>query len=120
MTRDSPQTYNAVMSTTASPVASKTEVIQILRENAESIRNLGVVQLGLFGSFVREEQTATSDVDILIDFAEGQATFDNFMDFCFLLEDAFGRKVEVVTAKYLSPYIGPHILREVEYVSLDG
>ncbi len=111
--------YNAGMSTTVSPVATKADVIRLLHQNTERIRRFGIIRLGLFGSFVREEQTTESDVDILVDFAEGQATFDHFMDFCFLLEDLFGRKVEVVTVKYLSPYIGPHILREVEYVSLD-
>jgi len=120
MTRESSVTYNVGMSTVVSPVASKAEVVALLRQHAETIRSLGVERIGLFGSFVREEQTPESDVDILIDFREEEATFDNFMDLCFLLEDHLGRKVEVLTAKYLSPYIGPHILREVEYVSLDN
>ena len=35
----------------------------------------------------------------------------------FLLEDLFGRRVDLVTTEALSPHIGPHILREVEYVT---
>jgi predicted nucleotidyltransferase len=34
------------------------------------------------------------------------------------LEDLFGRQVDLITTESLSPYIGPHILREVEYASL--
>jgi predicted nucleotidyltransferase len=45
-------------------------------------------------------------------------TFDNFMEVAFLLEELLGRKVEVVTPEALSPYIGPHILREVERVPI--
>lgn len=45
-------------------------------------------------------------------------TFDNFMEVSFLLEDLLGRKVELVTPESLSPYIGPHILREVESVDI--
>jgi len=35
------------------------------------------------------------------------------------LEDLLGRPVELVTPESLSPYIGPRIIEEVEYVSLD-
>jgi predicted nucleotidyltransferase len=38
------------------------------------------------------------------------------MDVSFLLEEALGRKVEIVTPEGLSPHIGPHILKEVERV----
>ncbi|MEA3356270.1 MAG: hypothetical protein U9Q23_02855 [Candidatus Bipolaricaulota bacterium] len=34
------------------------------------------------------------------------------------LENLLGRRVELVTPEALSPYIGPHILREVERVSV--
>ena len=36
----------------------------------------------------------------------------------FFLEDLLGRKVDLITTESLSPYIGPHILREVEYAPL--
>ena len=78
---------------------------------------VGVCQLGLFGSTVRGENTPKSDIDILIDFSEGQETYHNFMDACSILQDAFGKtKLDVVTKKGLSPYIGKTILNEVEYV----
>jgi len=34
-----------------------------------------------------------------------------------LLEDILGREVDLLTPESLSPHIGPHILREVEYFS---
>ena len=78
---------------------------------------VGVSQLGLFGSTVRGENTSKSDIDILIDFNVGQETYLNFMDACSILQDAFGKmKLDVVTKKGLSPYIGETILKEVEYV----
>jgi hypothetical protein len=91
-----------------------------LRLHREQVRALGVRRLGLFGSFVRGEQRADSDVDVLVEFEIGRKTFDNFMQLALLLERLFGREVEVVTPESLSPYIRPHILREVEYVSLVG
>ncbi len=61
--------------------------------------------------------TDQSDVDILVEFEPQQKSFNNFMDLCFFLEDLLGRNVDLVTKESLSPYIGPRILDEVEYVS---
>jgi predicted nucleotidyltransferase len=60
-----------------------------------------------------------SDIDILVAFKPEQKTFENFMNLSFFLEDIFGRSVDLVTVEALSPYIGPHILEEVEYVTID-
>ena len=99
-------------------IQTKQDIVKALRDNHVQIQALGVERLGLFGSFVRGHQNAQSDVDMLVEFKPGQKTFDNFMQLCFLLEDLLQRRVEVVTPESLSPYIGPHILREVEYVAL--
>ena len=99
------------------PVESKEEIVQRLRGARQQLAALGVTGIVLFGSFVTGRQTATSDVDILVDFAPAQHSFDNFMELSFLLEELLGRRVELVTPEALSPHIGPHILREVERVS---
>lgn len=100
------------------PVRTKGEVLDRLSRNAEHLRVLGVQRLGLFGSFVREDQGPESDVDLLVEFQSGKKTFDNFMDLSFFLEDLLQRRVEVVTTESLSPYIGPNIIKEAEFVSL--
>ena len=102
----------------ANKVTTKEELIRRILEQRERLSFLGVTSIGLFGSFVREGQTASSDIDILVEFAPEKHTFDNFMEVSFLLEDTLGRKVEVVTPEGLSPHIGPHILKEVERVSV--
>jgi uncharacterized protein len=100
-------------------VQTKEHVLSLLQEHQHHIRSLGVRRLGLFGSFVREQQGQESDVDILVEFEPGHKTFDAFMELAFFLEGLFGRRVELVTPESLSPYIGPHILREMEYVPFD-
>jgi predicted nucleotidyltransferase len=97
---------------------TKKEIVTALLEHKEQIQALGVKRLGLFGSFVREQQTPQSDVDLLVEFEQGQKTFNHFMQLAFLLEEILQRRVELVTSESLSPYIGPHILKEVEYVPL--
>lgn len=99
-------------------VQTKKDILLLIQQHQTSIKNLGVRRLGLFGSFVREQQMGDSDVDILVEFERGYKTFDNFMQVAFLLEELFGRRVELITPEALSPYIGPHIIREVEYAPL--
>lgn len=101
-------------------VETKKGVFSLVQEHQSQIRKLGVSRLGLFGSFVREQQDSDSDVDVLVEFERGRKTYDNFVQVAFLLEELFGRRVELITPEALSPYIGPHILREVENVPLSA
>jgi hypothetical protein len=85
------------------------------------LKRFGVERCGVFGSFVRDTGIHDqSDVDILVVFKPGQKTFDNFMHLSFFLEDIFDRAVDLITIESLSPYIGPRILNEVEYVSVSA
>jgi len=96
---------------------TKHAVIETLRANEAAIRSFGVRRLGIFGSVARDEHNEQSDIDLLVEFQKGTKTFDNFIHLVFFLEELLGRKVELVTTDSLSPYIGPRILKEVEYVS---
>jgi predicted nucleotidyltransferase len=95
---------------------TKSEVLSLLSAHAGDLQRFGVQRYGLFGSFVRQEQQATSDIDLLVEFLPGQKTFDNFMNLAFFLEELFGRRVELVTREALSP----HILAEVEYAAINA
>ena len=96
-------------------VQTKEQVLSLLQKHRHHLRACGVRRLGLFGSFVREQQGRESAVDMLVEFEPGAKTFDAFMQLAFFLEVLFGRRVELVTPESLSPYIGPHILREMIY-----
>lgn len=100
-------------------VPTKDEILHVLEESGQRIASFGVRRLGLFGSFARGRQRPDSDVDLLVEFEPGRKTFDSFMHLSFFLEDLLQRPVELVTTQALSPYLGPHILEEVEYVNLD-
>lgn len=100
-------------------VQTKQDVLSLIEEHRIRIAEFGVQRLGLFGSFVRGEQNEESDVDVLVEFEPEKKTFDAFIQLSFFLEDLLQRRVELVTLESLSPYIGPHILDEAEYVSID-
>ena len=98
-------------------VSNKNRVLELIGDNRRAIKLLGVKRLGLFGSFVRDEQDDQSDVDFIVEFEQGKKSFDNFVQLAYLLEGLLGRRVELVTPEALSPYIGPWILKEVEYAA---
>lgn len=97
---------------------SKDQIFKILREQHANLSALGVRRIGLFGSFVRGESTEESDVDLLVEFEPGQKTFDHFVQLSDLLQELLQRPIELVTPESLSPYLGPRILKTVEYVSV--
>ncbi|MRG47079.1 nucleotidyltransferase [Chitinophaga sp. SYP-B3965] len=102
-----------------SAVHSKSLLLHRLSTHGDKIKAFGVKELGLFGSFKKDTNIHNdSDVDFLIEFEKGQKSYDNFMGVSTYLEELLGRKVELVTPQSLSKYIGPHILKEVEQVSL--
>jgi predicted nucleotidyltransferase len=92
----------------------------MLADREQHLAEFGVKQIGLFGSYLRNEATINSDIDLLVDISRERKTFRNFMALNYYLEDLFGCKVELVTKQSLSPYIGPHILKTVEYVPIAG
>ena len=89
------------------------DVLQILKTlKPELARRYHVKSLGLFGSLVRGEQTATSDVDILVEF-EAPVGFFQFLELEEYLGERLGQKVDLVSKKALKPQIGRRILQEV-------
>jgi len=95
----------------------KNPVIKKLEAAAPAIRSqFGVTRIGIFGSFARNEQTRTSDVDVLVDFATGYATLKNFIGLCDYLEVLFRKKVDLLTVEGVDKYIRPAVESEVIWV----
>lgn len=87
-------------------------ILKLLEEHENEIRNkYGVKRIGIFGSYVKGEETEKSDVDILVEFE--QSTLSNFMGLNFFLEELLGKKVDLVTTNALSPYLSPQVKKEV-------
>ena len=91
---------------------TRDEAIRRLHTVESKIRGFGVRRLALFGSVLRNEARPESDVDLLVEFAPNEKTFDRFMALADLLEDTLQHRVELITTESLSPFIGPHILAE--------
>lgn len=74
-----------------------------------------VKELGIFGSYVRQEQTESSDVDVLVEFSEVPSLL-KFVNLENYLSDNLGVKVDLVHKSGLKPRLGERILAEVVYL----
>jgi len=89
---------------------SHTEIIDFLKSEKTFLSNeFGVVNIGLFGSFAKGEQTADSDIDILVELKEPR--FDWLAGLKIYLEQIFEKKIELVRK---SDLLKNHFIRRVE------
>ncbi|MBW4465495.1 MAG: nucleotidyltransferase family protein [Pegethrix bostrychoides GSE-TBD4-15B] len=95
---------------------NRDEVLAFLTDHRNTLRQLGVRSLALFGSVARAEATADSDIDILVDL-EQPVTFDRYMDIKFYLEDHLKASVDLVTWKSLHPQLHSTVQKEAIYVA---
>ena len=96
-------------------VTSSSEVFSILDSLKETLREMGVMRLGLFGSFARGDNSSGSDVDVIVSFLPGYKNYDNFYRLAELLEKHFGRKVEIITEESVSPHLRREIEKDIGY-----
>ena len=93
------------------------KILKKIQKNTDDIKKFGVIKLGLFGSYIKDEQKNESDIDILVEFERDQKTFDNYMDLKFFLENLFGNEVDLVISDALKPALKPYILESVKYAT---
>ena len=92
------------------------EIIKVLKEHKPLLEHkYHVSTLGIFGSYVRNEQAEDSDLDVLVDFAAPIGLFE-FIDLEEELSELLCARVDLVSRNALKPYIGRRILSEVQIV----
>jgi len=83
-------------------------------ELAEFCRRHHVRKLALFGSVLRADFRADSDVDVLVEFEPGHVPGLAFFAMERELSGLLGRQVELLTPQFLSPHFRDEALREAE------
>lgn len=84
---------------------------EIKRKILPALKEARVKKAGLFGSCVRGESGKDSDVDILVELAEGKSLFD-LVSLEMLLQKKLDKKVDLLTYGSISPYLKNRILQE--------
>ncbi len=93
-------------------------ILEKLQRESQSLREVSVQRIGLFGSFSRGEATSSSDLDFLVEL--GDVNFDNYISLKIMLEDWFERPIDLVLAEDLRDELRPNILSEVVYAHAIG
>ena len=94
---------------------NKEKILSTLKNlKDELITNYKVKKIGLFGSYVKNSQTETSDIDLLVEFDEDADLF-HLVGLSRYLEDIFDTKVDVVSKPSLKEELKQYILKEVIY-----
>ena len=74
------------------------------------LKKYHIKKAGIFGSYARGEAKKNSDIDILVEPAKGMGF--SFYGMNLELEEEMGKKVHLVTYRFISPYIRKNILKE--------
>ncbi len=94
---------------------SRKEIERTLRKHLPVLRKrFNVKRVGIFGSVVRGEQRARSDLDILVEYSVTPSLL-NLVALKRYLSDATGEKVDLVPKSALKPAYRRAILDEVVY-----
>ena len=83
-------------------------------KNADFCRRHHIRKLSLFGSVVCDDFTPESDVDVLVEFEPGHTPGWAFFGMEEELSEIIGRKADLNTKGWLSPYFVNEVLEEAE------
>lgn len=88
-------------------------ILEFLNQHRDELRAMGVQKIGLFGSYVRDEQKPGSDIDLL--FTMDNLTWRRWMTVWNYLEDHLGAEVDLVPEDDLRPELHRYVFPEVRY-----
>jgi len=91
------------------------KILNALEQHKTELSQMGVLKIGLFGSYQRGEATSESDMDFLV--ALEKPSFDSYMNVKFFLEDLFDCPADLVLEETIKPRLRSQILSEVRYAT---
>ena len=95
----------------------RADAVARITQNADRFREIGVASLYLFGSTVRDEARADSDVDVFVDIPDGvKFSLFDLLELKYRLEDTLGVAADVMTRDSLHPVLRDQILSEAVQV----
>lgn len=96
---------------------TKMEILNYLSAHKNELKEkFGVIKIGLFGSFARDEQTEDSDIDLAIEIEKDKKNLKNFFGLKHELETQFGNRVDLGIETTLKPLVKEQIQRDIIYV----
>ncbi len=81
----------------------------------ETLKPFQPMRIGLFGSFARNEETTSSDIDIIFLLKNPIGLF-TLSDLQFELEEKLHKKVDLISENGLNKFIKERVLKDVKYI----
>ena len=98
-------------------ISSIGEIVAYLSNNKKFFyERFGVNRIGIFGSFVNNRQTISSDIDMVVEFEKSRKNIHSFMQLKRFLEKDLARKVDLGFEHTLKPIVKDKIKGEIIYV----
>ena len=95
---------------------TKRLILDFFKNNQNELKEkFGVVKIGLFGSYARDEATLQSDIDIAVEI-ESKNSFRSFFSLLYFLENGLNSKIDLGIEHSLKPAVKASILKEIIYV----
>ncbi len=93
----------------------KAQILAILKDRKPILqKKYPISELGLFGSYARDDHNEYSDIDILVDF-DGRIGID-FISLAQELEDIFEMRIDLVSRKGIKPKYLPFVEKNLIHV----
>lgn len=98
-------------------IHSLNELIEYLEKHKDLLYyKFGVTRLGIFGSFVREAQTMSSDIDMIVEFERDRKDIHSFLQLKRYLEKELARKIDLGFEHSLKPAVQERVKEKIIYV----
>lgn len=98
-------------------ISSIEEVVEYLKRNKRFLYDkFGVTRMGIFGSFIRGEQTGSSDIDMIVDIEKDRKNIHSFLQLKRFLEEELEKKIDLGFEDSLKPIVRDKIREQIIYV----
>jgi predicted nucleotidyltransferase len=94
------------------PTLTRTDMLETLRRHRQDLAHFSVKSIALFGSYAKDAQTDSSDLDLVVEFFA--PTYDNFAGLEQFLEQLFARRIDILTPAGLESIRVPKISEEIK------
>jgi len=93
------------------------EIKAYLTKKKPLLREYGITEIGIFGSFLKGSETNSSDIDVLVDIQRpSRIGLLELIELENILSEELQIQVDLVVKSDLKPSIGTRILQEVQYI----
>jgi len=95
---------------------TKNDILTFLKEKKHFLQQqYGVLSIGLFGSYARDEYTSESDIDIAVELKKENKA-DNYFGLLHFLEDNLHKRIDLGIESNLKKIVKEYVDKEIIHV----